>query len=222
MREGSIPSNPPKLLEPANRPSPTATLDLPLALRYRGSEMDKGIEVYICWDQPLKGGEILQAVTDFNFQEGSVSHRDEQSWVHEVIGDFRFDFDVRHPEMRSNCCRLTFYDCDLLPEFNEDDLKGQAAARAAYNFIKRMFIAIQADVCFGTTPKDGVRPFDFSDSYIDRIFRFTKCGPQRGVRPYEEDRLITLHGDLADIGRDPRTGEPNWVMRFEGPLTIPG
>ena len=103
----------------------------------------------------------------------------------------------------------------------QNDLEGQAAARIAYNFIKRMFVAADADVCFGTTPKDGVELFDFSDSYIDRIFRFTKGGPQRGVRPYEDGRLISLHGDQADIGRNPGTGEPNWVMRFEGPLTIP-
>jgi hypothetical protein len=183
--------------------------------------MDRGTEVYFCWDLPRTGLAILEKASEVASEYSQIAQNGDWSWHHELFGGFFFTW-FRPPATEMDCVALTFADCDLLPEFNEDDLDAQAACRAAYNYIKKLFVVLDADLCVGTTLMDGVAPFDFDNPDISRVLRFTRAGPQRGVRPYEEDRLITLHGDLADIGRDPRTGEPNWVMRFEGPLTIPG
>lgn len=139
--------------------------------------------------------------------------------IHEIIGRFYLERMGPDPE-RIERFRLMMADCDLLPELAympPSYRKCEDAARFAYHLIRRLFLGLNAESCWGNVPGDLVKPFDIEDPWMGLIFKFTRSGPQKLVRPYEENRPIRSASD-GDLDQDPFSGEPRWVMRLDGPL----
>lgn len=172
--------------------------------------MDRGTDIYFVWSRPQTRESLFAKLSTLLDDAGCV-HRDTiWSWTHDVLGNFSYQFDQSVTTGATSIC-LSF-DCDLLPELNDPGFeRPQSPPIAIYRLAKLIFATLDADESFAATQTDGVTYFNFDDPLISRIFKFSKTGPQKLVRPYEEGRPVSFH----DVACDPTTSEPNWVLHVD-------
>lgn len=185
-----------------------------------------GTEVFFLWDSLFEREALLASLRHIVRSDRSFTISGELSWTHDLFGGFRVQ--GMNPEGERMChLWLIMSDVEMLPELAVNppsSMKPESAARVAYHFIKRLFAALKADLACGATRTDEVMPFNFDDSCVSRLFRLTRDGPQRLIRPFEENRSIggTLVNSKVqyDCSDNPTTGERNWVMLVDGPLVL--
>lgn len=182
--------------------------------------MNRGTEFYYLWDATVLRSDVVQIINSYICQDGAGRRTSDFFWEHATYGRIVGLF--RGAGEDTDCVFLRLTECELLPELAAEappEMQGsERTCREAYHWLKELFFGLSCSDCSGATSRDGVALFDFEDPFITRLFRFSKHGSQKLIRPYEEHRSISID----DIRPNPQTGEPNWVMRFEGPLTIPG
>jgi hypothetical protein len=89
-----------------------------------------------------------------------------------------------------------------------------------YHFAKQLFSAVGADLCVGSHLGEY---FSFEDQHADHVLRFTKSGPQKLVRPLEENRLPHRGygpnpGPYDEFAVDSATGLPGWAWIVHKPF----
>ena len=175
------------------------------------NSLDRGTDIYFVWISPRNKESLLADLSTLLDNAGCV-HRDTiSSWMHDVLGNFSCQFDQSGTTGATSIC-LSF-DCDLLPELNDPGFeRPQSPPIAIYGLAKLIFATLDADEGFAATQTDGVGYFNFDDPLISRIFKLSKSGPQKLVRPYEDGRPVSF----SDLARDPITTEPNWVLHMDG------
>jgi hypothetical protein len=185
--------------------------------------MQPGTEVYFFLNPATSKNSLRQVLFEEFSTDKMVRLDGDFDGYHEIFGRFNLERIGSEPGHVNRFC-LMLKDCDLLPELAyipPKSRKPEEAARFAYHFVRRLFLALDAESCWGTVPGDQVLPFDREDSRLGRIFKFTRSGPQKLVRPYEENRPIrsgAVGDSETDMGQDPISGEPRWVMSRDGPL----
>lgn len=123
---------------------------------------------------------------------------------------------------------LSLSNSDFWPEFLDIDISSSSPPRVTleenvhdYQFVKHLFAAIDADLCVGSHLGEY---FPFADPDADRTLRFTKHGPQKLVRPLEENRLpyrghgYPSPGPYDEFAIDPATGLPKWAWIVNEPF----
>ena len=184
----------------------------------------KGTDVHLQWNEP-KPEDLLWQQAKHVINELIHVTQDQHLFKSDNLGAFSITFRGSAPDKLISEAHIVFYECDVLPELAVLDtafMRGENACRECYHFIKKLFIALDADWCCGTTRADEVRPFDFSDTFICRAFKFTKLGPQKLILPYEEGRAIIDSpiepNGYSDTRFNHSRREPNWVLHLDGPL----
>jgi len=166
--------------------------------------MDTGTQILFIWRGEGRVAELKAALSSFLVSE-KCEASSLVSWRHEIYGTFSMVF---QSTQRGDGACFSF-DCELLPELNDPGFERPPQPPIAiYHLARKIFSTFDADECFAGTVSDGVWGFDFDDPLIDRIFRFSKRGPQRLVKPYEEHRPVSFE----DVRVDPVTGRPNWLL----------
>ncbi len=187
--------------------------------------MQHGTEVYFFLNPVASKKSLRQWLVEEFSADKMVRLDGDFKGHHEIFGRFNLERIGPEPGHVDRFC-LMLQDCALLPELAYiPPASGtpEEVARFAYHFVRRLFLALDAESCWGTVPGDQVLPFDREDACMGRIFKFTRSGPQKLVRPYEENRPIrggNVGDSETDLGQDPVSGEPRWVMYIDGPLAI--
>lgn len=185
--------------------------------------MEPGTEVYFFLNPAIDKSLLGKLLVDTFSPDKMVQFDDDFGGRHKIFGRFYLERIGPEPGHVEHFC-LMLADCETLPElaFNPPGYsRSEEAAPFGYHFARRLFLALDSESCWGTARADEVLPFDMEDPCMGRIFKFTRSGPQKLVRPYEENRPIRHHtiGELkSDMEDDPETGERRWVMHREGTL----
>jgi len=122
---------------------------------------------------------------------------------------------------------LCLNNSDFWPEFLDMDAYDNKPPRVTfeeyvhdYRFVKHLFAALDADLCIGSHLGEY---FPFDDRDADLALRFTKNGPQKLVRPLEENRLpyrahMKTPVPYDEFAIDPATGLPKWAWIVDKPF----
>lgn len=187
---------------------------------------DLGTDVHFLWNSPCEKEDLHASLKHILGADHRFKQTGELSWVHDSFGKFWVHGTAPEGDQIDRIC-FFMSDVEMLPELATNPptfLRPESAAQYAYHFLKELFIGLNADLGCGATRTDEVAPFNFEDSCISRLFRITKSGPQRLIRPFEEKRSIgsTLVGSelIYDCSDNPATGERYWVIWIDGPLAI--
>lgn len=85
-----------------------------------------------------------------------------------------------------------------------------------YIYFKNLFVKLKADECAAS---DLNNFYNFGDYGYDEIFKFTKNGPQKLVRPLEEKRRpYSIPGSQYELSTDPKTGLHGWQFIVNKPF----
>ena len=180
--------------------------------------MDTGTKIHFVWHGEGRIPELESSISSF-LESEECEKTSPIYWEHELFGKFSMVF--KSTTKGDSACFS--FDCELLPELNDPVFERPPQPPSAiYHLARKIFSLFDADECFAGTLCDGVLAFNFNDTLIDRIFRFSKYGPQKLVLPYEENRAVIDSPREPDGYSDTRfnvdRGEPNYVLRRAGPL----
>lgn len=175
--------------------------------------MNVGTDVYFVWSETRKVDDLIEDLSSLLSLEGCIRTGIGRCWTHDTFGSFSLTAPDAVSERVNSICMC--FDCELLPELNDPGFeRPELPPKAIYHLIKRLFASSGSDCCFAATQSDGVKYFNFSDPLVSRIFKFTKSGPQKLVRPYEENRAVAF----SDLIRDSNTRQPAWMVHLNGHL----